>query len=99
MLRIAKLISNCSPEKIFELGGWDFGQNKPTNENEKFWETTDLDYFQKHLPKRGDYSGTYSRDQKYRFYLDFIKLERRAVEIVNGEESRYNQSFKQCTKL
>ncbi len=98
-LRIAKLITHCSPEVISEFGGWDFDLNKPTNESEEFWKASDSDYYKKHLPRPGNYSGWYFADRKYRVYLDFIKLESRAVEIVNNEESPYDHRFTQCKKL
>ena len=94
---IGALISECSPEKIPEFDTWDFYLNKPANEVEKFWKTNDISYYEKHLPKSGNYNGYYSKRQKFRIHLDFIKLEKRAFEIVDGEERLSSGSS--CKKL
>ena len=55
----------------------------------------DLEYYAMHLPETGTYSGWYNEDEHYRFYLDFVTLEKWFYKLDENNKE-YQRDYTEC---
>ena len=91
---IGRLASTCRINNSDSFEGWNFVKFIPSNEQEKFWKMNDLDYYAMHLPQTGTYSGWYNEDEHFRFYLDFVTLQKWLYKLENNKE--YQRDYTEC---